>query len=256
MTDPDAVPEPPDEAITKKGDLWILGKHRLLCGDSSRPEDVDRLLGGQPVHLVKTDPPYGVRVEPRSNNAMAAGLSSFETTHHPRLDVERHPEKSPTYHRKLRAKDRPLANDFLSERRILPPAPCLVRQHGPGFAARKGLLSVGRLFEHRQLSAGLESRQGFTSAQVFIWDKMHPVMTRKDFMGDHEWCFYGWREGAAHRFFGPNNVPDVWPIKKVNPQSMLHLTEKPVELAGTGHDLFLASQGKTFSICSGDRGAL
>jgi DNA methylase len=44
-------------------------------------------------------------------------------------------------------------------------------------------------------------------------------------------CFYGWREGAAHKFFGPNNVPDLWPVKKINPQSMVHLTEKPVELA-------------------------
>lgn len=59
----------------------------------------------------------------------------------------------------------------------------------------------------------------------------HPVLTRKDFMGDHEWCFYGWREGAAHVFLGPNNVPDVWSIKKVNPNKMVHLTEKPVELA-------------------------
>ena len=50
-------------------------------------------------------------------------------------------------------------------------------------------------------------------------------------MGNHEWCFYGWREGAAHRFFGPANVPDVWSVKKVNPASMVHLTEKPVELA-------------------------
>jgi DNA modification methylase len=60
---------------------------------------------------------------------------------------------------------------------------------------------------------------------------MHPVISRKDFMGDHEWCFYGWREGAAHVFLGPNNVPDVWQVKKVNPQSMVHLTEKPAELA-------------------------
>jgi hypothetical protein len=52
-----------------------------------------------------------------------------------------------------------------------------------------------------------------------------------DFMGNHEWCFYGWREGAAHVFLGPNNVTDVWSVKKVNPQSMVHLTEKPVELA-------------------------
>lgn len=50
-------------------------------------------------------------------------------------------------------------------------------------------------------------------------------------MGAHEWCFYGWREGAAHVFLGPKNVPDLWHVKKVNPQSMIHLTEKPVELA-------------------------
>jgi hypothetical protein len=78
----DDVPEPPDEAITKPGDLIILGNHRLLCGDSSKPEDVDRLLDGQTIHLVNTDPPYNVKVEPRSNNAIAAGLSSFTATHH------------------------------------------------------------------------------------------------------------------------------------------------------------------------------
>jgi DNA modification methylase len=59
-----------------------------------------------------------------------------------------------------------------------------------------------------------------------------PVLTRKDFMGAHEWAFYGWREGAAH-WFNPdyNNVRDVWEVAKVPPQSMIHLTEKPVELA-------------------------
>jgi DNA modification methylase len=62
-------------------------------------------------------------------------------------------------------------------------------------------------------------------------DKMHPVLTRKDYMGAHEWCFYGWKLGAAHHFFGPANATDLWSIKKVNPQSMIHLTEKPVELA-------------------------
>jgi len=77
LTDPDDVPLPPDDAITQPGDLWILGDHRLLCGDSSKPEDVDLLLGGQPIHLVNTDPPYNVKVEPRSNNAIAAGNSSF-----------------------------------------------------------------------------------------------------------------------------------------------------------------------------------
>jgi hypothetical protein len=116
QTDPDAIPEPPDEATTKPGDLWVLGSHRLLCGDSSLPEDVDRLLAGAPIHLVNTDPPYGVKVEPRSNNAIAAGLSSFQgTTHHQGLDVARHPKKSQPTTKKLRARDRPLANDFLSD---------------------------------------------------------------------------------------------------------------------------------------------
>src|SRR5207245_930130 len=110
------IPEPPDEAKTKPGDLWLLGKHRLLCGNSSAVVDVDCLLDGAAIHLVNTDPPYNVKVEPRSNNAIAAGLSSFQgTTHHQGLDVARHPEKAKPTQRKLRAKDRPLANDFVSD---------------------------------------------------------------------------------------------------------------------------------------------
>ena len=68
-------------------------------------------------------------------------------------------------------------------------------------------------------------------SQAIIWDKQHPVLTRKDFMGCFELAFYGWKEGGPHEFLGPNNATDLWEIKKVNPQSMVHLTEKPVELA-------------------------
>jgi hypothetical protein len=107
LTDPDDIPDPPDEATTQPGDVWTLGQHRVCCGDSSKPEDVDKLLAGAPVHLVNTDPPYNVRVEPRSNNAIAAGLSSFEATPH------RHENRGAP--RKLRAKDRPLANDYVSD---------------------------------------------------------------------------------------------------------------------------------------------
>jgi hypothetical protein len=115
-TDPDDIPEPPDEATTQPGDLWLLGEHRLLCADSAKGEDVDRLLDGAPVHLINSDPPYGVKVEPRSNNAISAGLSSFAgAKHHQSLDLARHPEKARPTDRKLRARDRPLANDFVSE---------------------------------------------------------------------------------------------------------------------------------------------
>ena len=64
-----------------------------------------------------------------------------------------------------------------------------------------------------------------------MWDKQHPVLTRKDFMGAFEICFYGWRKGAGHKFFGPTNATDLWHIKKIPPQQMEHLTAKPVELA-------------------------
>lgn len=74
-------------------------------------------------------------------------------------------------------------------------------------------------------------KNGLYFSQALIWHKQWPVLCRKDFMTAHEWCFYGWREGAGHQFFGPPNVPDVWSIKKISPQKMVHLTEKPVELA-------------------------
>jgi DNA modification methylase len=208
-----------------------LGPHRLLCGDSSKPQDVDKLVNSQTIHLVNTDPPYNVRVEPRSNNAIAAGLSSFAgAKHHQKLDVVRHPEKAKPTGKKLRAKDRPLANDFVSEQyfgqllhawlgnvaRVLQP--------GRSFYVWGGYANVANYPPALQAS-------GLYFSQAIIWVKEHPVLTRKDYMGNHEWCFYGWREGAAHQFFGPNNAVDVWSIKKVNPQSMLHLTEKPVELA-------------------------
>jgi DNA modification methylase len=231
LTDPDDIPAPPDEATTQAGDLWILGNHRLLCGDSSKAEDVDQLLDGAKIQLVNTDPPYNVRVEPRSNNAIAAGLSSFEgTKHHQSLDLARHPGKSKPTQRKLRAKDRPLANDFVSEEafdimldawfgnmaRVLEP--------GRGFYIWGGYANCGNY------PPVLKAKELYFS-QAIIWVKEHPVLTRKDFMGNHEWCFYGWREGAAHQFLGPTNAVDVWSVKKINPNEMVHLTEKPAELA-------------------------
>jgi DNA modification methylase len=233
LVDPDSVPEPPDEPITQPGDLWILGEHRLLCGDSSKPKDVDRLLDGAVIHLLNTDPPYNVKVEPRSNNAIAAGLSSFAaaaTTHHQKFDVERHPEKAKGTHKKMRAKDRPLANDFVSDTefdrlldawfgnaaRVLVP--------GRGFYIWGGYANLGNY-------PPFLKKHGLYFSQAIVWDKLHPVLTRKDFMGAFELAFYGWREGAAHEYFGPNNATDLWHVKKVNPQSMVHLTEKPVELA-------------------------
>lgn len=237
LTDPDDVPEPPDEAITKPGDVWVLGDHRLLCGDSGSEADVDRLLDGQSIHLVNTDPPYNVKVEPRSNNAIAAGLSSFEATsprggltHHQGFDLARGHVKAKRTTQKMRPKDRPLANDFVSDDAFDEMLHAwfgnIARVLAPGRAA----YIWGGYANIANYPAVLKTC-GLYFSQTIIWVKEHPVLTRKDFMGNHEWCFYTWREGAAHLFVGPNNATDVWSVKKINPNAMIHLTEKPVELA-------------------------
>ncbi len=227
-TDPDAVPDPPDEATTQRGDIWQLGNHRLMCGDSTVAGDVDQLLAGAKIHLVNMDPPYNVKVEPRSNNAIAAGLSSYENPHQG-FDLARHPGKGkPTG--KMRAKDRPLANDFVSDAEF-------DRLLDGWFGNASRVLMPGRSYYIWGGYANIANYPRFLQkhrlkfSQQIIWHKQHPVMTRKDFMGDHEWCFYGWKEGAAHVFLGPKNITDVWSIKKVSPNAMVHLTEKPVELA-------------------------
>ncbi len=232
LTDPDEVPEPPDDPITQAGDLWILGNHRLLCGDSGIEADVDRLLDGATIHLVNTDPPYNVKVEPRSNNAIAAGHSSFSSPekHHQKFDLARHPEKAKGTHRKMRAKDRPLENDFVTDEAFdemlhawFGNIACVLRPGG-SFFIWGGYGNLGNY------PGPLKANKLYFS-QGIVWDKQHPVLTRKDMMGAFEICFYGWREGAGHHFYGPNNATDLWHVKKVNPQSMVHLTEKPVELA-------------------------
>jgi DNA modification methylase len=230
LRDPDEVPAPPEMPETARGDLWILGDHRLLCGDSAAPSDLDRLLAGTRIHLVNTDPPYNVKVEPRSNNAIAAGLSSFTQTHHQGLDVARHPSKSKATHRRLRPKDRPLENDFVSDQEF----DCLLRAWFGNLA--RALVPGGSFYVWGGYANCANyppamKASGLYFSQALIWIKEHPVLTRKDFMGNHEWCFYGWREGAGHRFLGPSNVTDTWSVRKVTPQSMVHLTEKPVELA-------------------------
>ena len=240
-TDPDEVPEPPAEATTQHGDIWVLGNHRLMCGDSTKPDDLDHLLDGASIHMVNMDPPYNVKVEPRSNNAIAAGNSSFSKAepkngsggHHQKLDLARHPEKSKPTHKQMRAKDRPLANDFVTDQAFDEMLDAWfgnasrVLVSGGSFYIWGGYANLGNY------PAPLK-RAGLYFSQAIVWDKQHPVLTRKDFMGAFEIAFYGWKEsapGMCHHFYGPNNATDLWHVKKVNPQSMVHLTEKPVELA-------------------------
>lgn len=221
LVDEDEVPAPPDEPVTQAGDLIILGNHRLLCGDSGNAADLATLLDGAVIDMANLDPPYGVKVESRSNNSIASGQSSYQGS-------TSRPVKGTT--KQMRAKDRPLANDFLPDdefdAKLRSWFKALAHALKPGgvYYAWGGYSNCGAY------PPALKAN-GLYFAQAIIWDKEHPVMSRKDFLGAHEWCFYGWKEGAGHHFYGPKNVPDLWHVKKVTPQAMVHLTEKPVELA-------------------------
>jgi len=184
LTDPDDVPAPPDEATTRPGDLWILGNHRLLCGDSGKPEDVDRLLDGQPVHLVNTDPPYNVKVASRSNNAIAA--TGDRPIGQQGMDMAIRGKTHAT-DKKLRAKDRPLVNDFVSDEEF-------ARLLRAWFGNIQRVLQPGH---SAYIWGGYSNIWNYPNAlkecglyfsQMIIWVKEHPVLTRKDFMGNHEWC--------------------------------------------------------------------
>ncbi|MBK8270380.1 MAG: ParB N-terminal domain-containing protein [Planctomycetes bacterium] len=234
LCDPDEIPLPPDEATAQPGDLWLLGNHRLYCGDSSNSADLDRLLDGASIHLVNTDPPYNVNVEPRSNNARAAGSKALpaiakKKAHLQSFDDARQGKPKPT-NKKLRAKDRVLANDFMSDadfdKVLLAWFGNMSRALVPG-----GCFYIWGGFANWANYCQALDANGLYFAQGITWVKDHPVLGRKDFMNDCEHAWYGWKEGAGHKFYGPNNARNVWHVKKVNPQSMIHLTEKPVELA-------------------------
>lgn len=233
-------PEPPEHPRTKAGEIVRLGSHRLMCGDSGNPEHLDALMGGEPIHLLNTDPPYNVRVEPRSNNAIASGLTSTKgnvparqraAMHHQALDLARRPGACTPTTKRMRAKDRALQNDFL------PPAEFEAKLRS-WFANAARVMRPGAAF---YIWAGYSNIANMPSAlveaglyfsQAVIWFKEWPVLTRKDFMGNHEWAFYGWKDGGAH-YFNPKvkNETDVWKVRKIPPVQMKHLTEKPVELA-------------------------
>jgi DNA modification methylase len=123
-----------------------------------------------------------------------------------------------------------LANDFVSDEAfdalLLAWFGNMARVLEPG----RGFYAWGGYANLANYPAALKAC-GLYFSQAIVWDKQHPVLTRKDFLGCFELAFYGWKEGSAHKFFGPNNVPDLWHVKKIPPQKMDHLTQKPAELA-------------------------
>ena len=194
LTDDDAAPELSETAISKPGDLWVLGDHKLLCGDATQADSYAALLGDELVDMTFTDPPYNVNYANTPKD-------------------------------KLRGKHRPILNDNLGESfgRFLRTACQQILAHTKG-AVYLAMSSS----ELDTLQAAYRSAGGKWSTFI-IWAKNTFTLGRADYQRQYEPILYGWREGADHYWCGARDQGDVWQIKKPI-KNDLHPTMKPVEL--------------------------
>jgi DNA modification methylase len=187
----DEVPEPPAQAVTRPGDLWVLGPHRLLCGDATVATDVQRLLDGARPHLMVTDPPYGVDYDPNWRNE--SGVSTTARTG------------------KVNNDDRADWRDAWS---LFPGEVAYVWHSGI----------------HARTVADSLDACGFATRAQIVWAKPRLVLGRGDYHWQHEPCFYAVRKGATGHWQGARDQTTLWTIGTgENDEATEHGTQKPVE---------------------------
>jgi DNA modification methylase len=190
----DEVPEPPEQPVTRSGDLWILGNHRVLCGDATSLADVERVLGGQLADMTFCDPPYNV-------------------------DYANSPKD------KLRGKHRPILNDNLGGgfEAFLYEACVNI------LSVTKGACYVCMSSsELDTLQRAFRAAGGRWSTFV-IWAKNTFTLGRADYQRQYEPILYGWKDGSDHYWCGARDQGDVWFFDKPA-RNDLHPTMKPVAL--------------------------
>ncbi len=187
----DEVPEPPEEPITKPGDLWILGRHRLLCGDATKKEDVERLMDGKKSDMVFTDPPYNVAYEGGSKKREMIKNDKIDDFYNFLYDA--------------------YANCFE-----------YMKNGSPIYICHSELERVNftKAFED----------VGFKMSSIIIWAKNNSTFSmNKDYKQKHEPIIYGWKQGANHTWVGGTCEDTLWEINRPS-KSDLHPTMKPIEL--------------------------
>ena len=193
-TDEDAAPEVPVTPVSKSGDVWIMGQHRLLCGDSTDATSYDTLLGNERVAMIFQDPPYNV-------------------------------DYANTAKDKQRGTNRPILNDNLGDgfQDFLLAAfkPALARCNGAVYVAMSSS-------ELDTLQSAFRAAGGKWSTFI-IWAKNTFTLGRSDYQRQYEPILYGWPEGATRHWCGDRDQGDVWHFNKPRVND-LHPTMKPVEL--------------------------
>lgn len=205
LTDQDAIPETPEEPTAKTGDFWMLGDHRLLCGDSTNIDDVIRLMDGAKADIVFTDPPYGVSIGAKNRflQEFQKGGNSTDI-----VSDDMKPEE---------LKDKVLLPAFVNLRSI-------IAENATVFLTAPQGGDLGMMMLVMMKEAGLPVRH------VLIWKKNAPTfsMGRLDYDYQHEPILLTW--GKKHEYYGAGqHRTSVWEIDKPT-SSKEHPTMKPVEL--------------------------
>jgi DNA modification methylase len=194
LTDPDEAPEVPAEAVSKPGDLWILGDHRVLCGDSTVMTDVEKLMGGQLADMSFCDAPYNVDY----------GNSAKD---------------------KMRGKDRRILNDSLGEGFYQFLYDACVNL----LTVTKGACYLSMSSSELDTLQRAFKAAGGKWSTFIIWAKNTFTLGRADYQRQYEPILYGWKDGSQHYWCGARDQGDVWFVDKPRVND-LHPTMKPVEL--------------------------
>jgi DNA modification methylase len=204
LTDQDAVPDEQEAAVTVAGDVWLLGDHRLLCGDATLVADVEKIVAGGLADMVFTDPPYGVAVASRVGTR---GVSSAEARLLGTAKIANDEMSIPVLTEFLRLA---FGNMLVSCRK----GACwyVAAPHGP----------MGLAF-----SLALQEIDVWRHSLVWVKDSL--VMSRMDYHYRHEPIYYGWTPGAPHHAVPTRTQDTVWEIARPK-RSLEHPTMKPVEL--------------------------
>ena len=196
---------------TARGQLWLIGKHRLLCGDCTLESDVGRLMNGQRACLFATDPPY---------------LVDYNGTNHPHKWTASHGRKHPgdkNWSNKYTDVDSPVLGKALCDTFIRLANQCAITPDAAWYcwyASRK-----------QALLESVWERHGAFVHQQIIWAKDRPILTRSWYMWQHEPCFFGWMKGNKPKRIAENYPPSVWSFPTQTPgETTDHPTQKPVEL--------------------------